>query len=64
MDGPAATARIRDENPEIQVIALTTFTEQDLVQRAIGEVAVGYLLKDVHLDLGSDPLPAHLVDVH
>jgi NarL family two-component system response regulator LiaR len=50
MDGPAATAHIREEFPEIQVIALTSFDDRDLVQRAIQAGAIGYLLKDVHPD--------------
>jgi NarL family two-component system response regulator LiaR len=50
MDGPSATARIRARYPEIQVIALTTFDDRDLVQRAIQAGAIGYLFKDVHAD--------------
>lgn len=50
IDGPTATARIRADYPDVQVIALTTFSEKELVQRAIQAGAVGYLLKDVHPD--------------
>ena len=50
MDGPAATRRIRQEYPKIQVIALTSFVEEELVQRALQAGAIGYLLKDVHAD--------------
>ncbi|HET6445038.1 MAG TPA: response regulator transcription factor [candidate division Zixibacteria bacterium] len=50
LDGPDATLRIKGENPQIQVIALSTFSEQELVQRAIRAGAVSYLLKDVHAD--------------
>jgi NarL family two-component system response regulator LiaR len=50
IDGPTATAQIRADYPEVQVIALTTFSEKELVQRAIQAGAVGYLLKDVHPD--------------
>jgi DNA-binding NarL/FixJ family response regulator len=35
MDGPTATERIRTECPSIQVIALTSFAEKEMVQRAI-----------------------------
>lgn len=48
MDGPTATEHIRAAYPSIQVIALTSFAEKDLVQRAIQTGAIGYLLKDVH----------------
>ncbi|MFC2029976.1 response regulator [Chloroflexota bacterium] len=46
-DGPTATARIRQDHPQVQVIALTSFVEEDLIRRAIQAGAVGYLLKDV-----------------
>lgn len=49
-DGPTATARIRKAFPQVQVIALTSFLEEDLVQRALQAGATGYLLKDVHPD--------------
>lgn len=48
VDGPEATARIRAQFADVQVIALTTFDDQELVQRAIQAGAVGYLFKDVH----------------
>jgi NarL family two-component system response regulator LiaR len=48
VDGPTATARIRESFPQVQVIALTSFLEEDLVQRAFQAGANGYLLKDVH----------------
>lgn len=48
MDGPTATERIRTECPSIKVIALTSFAEKELVQRALQAGAIGYLLKDVH----------------
>jgi NarL family two-component system response regulator LiaR len=50
MDGPTATKRIRSDFPNIQVIALTSFLEPDLVQDAIQSGAISYLLKDVHAD--------------
>jgi NarL family two-component system response regulator LiaR len=50
MDGPTATERIRTEFPSLQVIALTSFAEKELVQRAIEAGAIGYLLKDVYAD--------------
>lgn len=50
MDGAAATRAIRDKCPDIQVIALTSFKEEDLVQGALEAGAIGYLLKNVSAD--------------
>ena len=47
MDGATATRKIREKCPEIQVIALTSFKEQELVQGALKAGAIGYLLKDI-----------------
>ena len=46
MDGATATARIREACPTAQVIALTSFVEQELVQEALDAGAISYLLKD------------------
>ncbi|HSL45346.1 MAG TPA: response regulator transcription factor [Anaerolineales bacterium] len=50
MDGATATRLIRERCPDIQVIALTSFKEQELVQGALQAGAIGYLLKDVTAD--------------
>lgn len=47
MDGATTTRLIREKYPEIQVIALTSFKEQELVTGALQAGAIGYLLKDV-----------------
>lgn len=47
MDGATATKKIREQCPDIQVIALTSFKEQDLVEEALQAGAIGYLLKDI-----------------
>jgi len=47
MDGASATQAIREVCPDIQVIALTSFKEDDLVQRTLKAGAIGYLLKNV-----------------
>ena len=47
LDGIAATARLRAEQPGVQVLALTTFDDDDDVFAALRAGAVGYLLKDV-----------------
>jgi NarL family two-component system response regulator LiaR len=58
MDGAEATAAIRERYPSIQVIALTSFKEEDLVQRAIQAGAIGYLLKNVSADELADAIRA------
>ncbi|MBK5107919.1 MAG: response regulator transcription factor [Anaerolineales bacterium] len=50
MDGIEATRRIRSEDDSIQVIALTSFAEQELVEKAFRAGAISYLMKDVHSD--------------
>lgn len=47
MDGVAATRKISQQFPQVQVIALTSYKEGDLVQNVIEAGAIGYLLKDV-----------------
>ena len=50
MDGAAATHAIRQQYPRIQVIALTSFREAELVQAVLQAGAIGYLLKNVGAD--------------
>lgn len=50
MDGAAATKAIRGRWPQIQVVALTSFKEDDLVQGALQAGAIGYLLKNISAD--------------
>lgn len=50
MDGVTATRAIRQQFPEVQVIALTSFKDKGLVQDALQAGAIGYLLKDVSAD--------------
>jgi NarL family two-component system response regulator LiaR len=50
MDGFKATKLIRGKDNSIQVIALTSFADQDLVTLAFKAGAISYLLKDVHSD--------------
>jgi len=47
LSGAEATRIIRDRWPQVQVIALTSFQEKDLVQDALGAGAISYLLKNV-----------------
>ena len=50
MDGASATRLIRKQSPSVQVLALTSFKEEILVQSALQAGAIGYLLKDVSAD--------------
>ncbi len=47
IDGVAATRAICQQFPQIQVIALTSFKEGNLVKNALEAGAIAYLLKDV-----------------
>ncbi|NIO69574.1 MAG: response regulator, partial [Anaerolineae bacterium] len=58
MDGAAATRAIRERCPQIQVIALTSFKEKELVQGALEAGAIGYLLKNVSADELADAIRA------
>ena len=50
MDGATATRLILQKFPEVQVVALTSFKEQQVVQNALKAGAISYLLKDVSAD--------------
>jgi DNA-binding NarL/FixJ family response regulator len=50
MDGIAATATIRRELPETEVLALTSVLEDASVVGAVRAGAIGYLLKDTDAD--------------
>jgi NarL family two-component system response regulator LiaR len=50
MDGAEATRAIRQRFPQIQIIALTSFTEGELIKKVLEAGAIGYLLKDVSAD--------------
>lgn len=54
LSGIEATRQIRSKFPNIQVIALTSFTEEQLVHDALAAGAISYLLKSIS--------PADLVD--
>ncbi len=50
MDGIAATRTILADYPEIKVIAMTSFEEEDLVQGVLAAGAISYLIKNVTSD--------------
>jgi two-component system, NarL family, response regulator LiaR len=60
MGGAAATAAIRRQWPAVQVIALTSFQEKEMVREALQAGAIGYLLKNV----SADDLAAAIREAH
>jgi two-component system, NarL family, response regulator YdfI len=46
MDGLTAIERLHNEQPDVAVVILTTFNEDDLMMRGLRVGAKGYLLKD------------------
>jgi NarL family two-component system response regulator LiaR len=49
MDGVTATRIIRERWPHVQILALTSFQEKELVRDALQAGAIGYLLKNVSM---------------
>jgi NarL family two-component system response regulator LiaR len=50
MDGIAATRAILDDYPDVKIIAMTSFEEEDLVHGVLAAGAISYLLKNVTSD--------------
>ena len=50
MDGIKATRQIKEDLPEIPIVILTTYAEDELVFEGIRAGASGYLLKDITRD--------------
>lgn len=50
MDGITATRHIREEFPDIQVIALTSFGEERLIKDVLSAGAISYLFKKISAD--------------
>ncbi|MGD9316359.1 MAG: response regulator transcription factor [Anaerolineae bacterium] len=50
MDGVETTQALREQYPDIQVLALTSFYDHNLVQGVMQAGAVGYLLKGASMD--------------
>lgn len=50
IDGAVATRTIRERNPNVQIIALTSFREEELVNAALKAGSIGYLLKNITAD--------------
>ena len=50
MDGVSAITEIRRQYPSVQIIALSSFVDEALVQAALNAGAISYLLKNVSID--------------
>ncbi len=50
MDGVEAARLVKQRYPEIRVVMLTTYDDDNYVQSAIGHGAAGYLLKDISIE--------------
>ena len=65
MDGIEATRQIRARHPEVQVVALTSFVEEEKAQAALDAGASGFLLKDADADeVAAAIRAAHRGEVH
>jgi NarL family two-component system response regulator LiaR len=49
-DGIALTRTIRNQNPNIQVVILTSSKDEQLVQAALRAGAIGYMLKNISVE--------------
>jgi DNA-binding NarL/FixJ family response regulator len=65
MDGLTAIGRIKAELPETEIVALTSFVEEEKVTAALEAGASGYLLKDAQADeVAAAVRAAHAGEVH
>ena len=56
MDGPTAIRKLQAQNPDVKVVALTTFRDKELVHETLQAGAVGYLYKDASVDELADAI--------
>jgi DNA-binding NarL/FixJ family response regulator len=65
LDGLGAIAQIKSAQPEIEIVALTSFIEEEKVTTALEAGATGYLLKDADADdVAAAVRAAHAGEVH
>jgi NarL family two-component system response regulator LiaR len=50
IDGIETTRKIRQENPKVQVLALTSFSDHQKISEVLRAGAIGYLLKNVSIN--------------
>jgi CheY-like chemotaxis protein len=58
MDGPTAIRAIRERQPEIAVVALTSFAEPERIAAAMAAGATGHLTKDAEAEQVADAVRA------
>jgi two-component system, NarL family, response regulator LiaR len=56
VDGPSATQIIRRQFPSVQVVALTSFDDRELVQKALQAGAISYVLKNASMETITDAI--------
>jgi NarL family two-component system response regulator LiaR len=56
MDGLETTRAVLSQYPEVKIVVLTTFPEEDLVQKALAAGAIGYWLKNAPADALADAI--------
>ena len=65
MDGIEAIAAIKRQRPDVEIVALTSFIEEERVTAALEAGATGYLLKDAEADdVAAAVRRAHAGEVH
>lgn len=65
LDGIAATAELKARHPALEVVAITSFIEEDRITAAIDAGASGFLLKDAEADdLANAIRAAHAGEVY
>jgi DNA-binding NarL/FixJ family response regulator len=65
MDGIEATAALKQRYPEIEAVAMTSFTELERIHAALEAGAAGYLLKDASAEAVATAIrAAHRGEVH
>ena len=65
LDGIAAIERIKGDHPAVQIVALTSFIEEDKVTSALAAGASGFILKDADADdVAAAIRAAHNDEVH
>ena len=56
MDGLETTRAVLSQYPAVKIVVLTTFPEEDLVQKALAAGAIGYWLKNAPADVLADAI--------